>query len=343
MQMPPAERDAAIMPEVCDDDLDVLPLCPQKSVAAVVVTYNRKALLIECLAALLRQTCDIDRIVLLDNASTDGTPELLEASGYLANPIIDYVRLAVNVGGAGGFHEGVKRAYAAGYDWLWLMDDDIEPLPDALMTMLSFGDRSKCIQGAEVYLDGQRLEWERGSRIRKSGSRSIPEGSFDPDCIPVYVGCFEGMLISRYIVSKIGFPDKRFFMWYDDIAYGHLASKYTQILYIRKTCFIKKIKQDPEISNALGRLQRRLRVRRSQRFYYLIVRNEFLLYIYIRDAVEPIRFHARVASRLIRLSAITLFCEGSLINFRALWKGAWHGWRLGLSQSKEFDVTEVPR
>jgi rhamnopyranosyl-N-acetylglucosaminyl-diphospho-decaprenol beta-1,3/1,4-galactofuranosyltransferase len=94
------------------------------SVAAVVVTFNRKELLCECLDALLAQTYPVSRIVLIDNASSDGTAELLAEKGYLENEIFDYLRLPVNSGGAGGFHEGVKRAFEAGFDWLWLMDDE---------------------------------------------------------------------------------------------------------------------------------------------------------------------------------------------------------------------------
>ena len=112
------------------------------AVAAVVVTFNRKELLCECLDALLAQTFPVSRIVLVDNASTDGTYELLAEKGYLERGIFDYFRLPINSGGAGGFHEGVKRAYEAGFDWLWLMDADVEPMPGALERMISYANVS---------------------------------------------------------------------------------------------------------------------------------------------------------------------------------------------------------
>jgi len=108
----------------------------KEKIAAVVVTYNRKDLLKECLDALLNQTRPLDSIILIDNASTDGTPEFLKEKGYLDNPKIDYVRLPENTGGAGGFHEGVKRGYEKGYDWLWLMDDDALPEKSSLNNLL---------------------------------------------------------------------------------------------------------------------------------------------------------------------------------------------------------------
>jgi len=130
------------------------------TVCAVVVTYNRKNLLLECLDAIRKQTRPVGAIYIIDNASTDGTPEVLKDNGYISelpvsnlsepyeiehhinnlvngNPIkIFYVRMHRNTGSAGGFYEGVKRGYEGGYDWLWLMDDDGLPEKDCLMNQL---------------------------------------------------------------------------------------------------------------------------------------------------------------------------------------------------------------
>ena len=134
----------------------------KETVCAVVVTYNRKELLIECLDGLLRQTRPIDAIYIIDNASTDNTPEFLKEKGFIqelppknltkswekefeiknltdGQPIkLRYIRMHENTGGAGGFHEGVKRAYEKGYDWLWLMDDDAEPYENALQLLKDY-------------------------------------------------------------------------------------------------------------------------------------------------------------------------------------------------------------
>ncbi|HNS25876.1 MAG TPA: glycosyltransferase, partial [Methanobacteriaceae archaeon] len=118
-----------------------------ETVCAVVVTYNRRELLIECLDALRNQTRPVDAVYLVDNASTDDTPELLLEKGYLDlvpetgeeawertlkrdDLVVHYLRLSHNQGGSGGFHQGVKRAYQQGYQWLWLMDDDARPQED---------------------------------------------------------------------------------------------------------------------------------------------------------------------------------------------------------------------
>src|SRR5260370_41119663 len=109
------------------------------SVAAVIVTFNRKGLLVRCLEAVRAQTRPCDRVFIIDNASTDGTPELLADSGLL-DGMVDYVRLPVNTGSAGGFHEGMRGAYKSGHELLWLMDDHGCPAPGCLGTLMSRAD-----------------------------------------------------------------------------------------------------------------------------------------------------------------------------------------------------------
>jgi rhamnopyranosyl-N-acetylglucosaminyl-diphospho-decaprenol beta-1,3/1,4-galactofuranosyltransferase len=307
------------------------------SVAAVVVTFNRKELLCECLDALLNQTSPPGRIVLIDNASTDGTPELLLEKGYADNEVLDYIRLPVNSGGAGGFHEGVKRAYEAGFEWLWLMDDDVEPMPGALEKMLSHQNVSQCIQGCKVFRDGQSEDWERWANVDDSGRRSPSREPSSREYISAQTGCFEGMLIHRQIVSRIGFPDKRFFIGGDDVAYGYMASKHTQVIYLREACFLKKINK-LGYPGLLQRLRDRFLNRRSYRFYFLCVRNEILLYGYIHDTVRARRFAVRIGKLLLMHSVTTLFFERSITNFAGLWKGTFQGYALMTSPSREFDL-----
>ena len=79
----------------------------KNNVLAVVVTYNRKQLLLECIEALqkLEETkCDI---LIVNNASTDDTEETVKA---MASDTLLYVNTGANLGGAGGFNYGIKYA-----------------------------------------------------------------------------------------------------------------------------------------------------------------------------------------------------------------------------------------
>src|SRR5690554_4105278 len=101
---------------------------------AVVVTFNRKELLKECLRGIEAQILPVKHVIIIDNHSTDGTPEII--NNFIAGKdYFSYVRLPKNSGGAGGFRKGVELAFQQGYEWIWLMDDDVEPRPDCLEKM----------------------------------------------------------------------------------------------------------------------------------------------------------------------------------------------------------------
>jgi rhamnopyranosyl-N-acetylglucosaminyl-diphospho-decaprenol beta-1,3/1,4-galactofuranosyltransferase len=186
----------------------------RETVAAVVVTFNRKQLLTECLDALLAQGRPVDRIFVIDNASSDGTPELLEERGYLESPSIYYISLPENVGGAGGFYEGMKRGYDAGFDWLWVMDDDGRPTQNALDVLLNSSE----LQGTRnraplVVSDLDNLTLTFGVHYRGGIVKSIDEIS---DTTVEDANYFLGNLFHRSIIERAGYPKKEMFIWGDE-------------------------------------------------------------------------------------------------------------------------------
>lgn len=120
-----------------------------EKVIAVIVTYNRIKLLKECLNAVLSQTYKVHKIVLIDNASTDGTVDLFIKGGEYDKDVIDYRKMETNLGGAGGFYEGIKICRDMECDYVWIMDDDTIPYTDCLEELMSA--RSK-IEGKIGYL-----------------------------------------------------------------------------------------------------------------------------------------------------------------------------------------------
>jgi GT2 family glycosyltransferase len=191
------------------------------TVAAVVVTYNRRALLAECLAALHAQTRPPERILVVDNASTDGTAAWLRE----AHPEVDLLALATNEGGAGGFHEGMRRAHAEGADWLWLMDDDTIPRPDALAELLAAPARLGDAMPAPALL-ASRVEWADG-RLHPMNvpgfERTFPDrllAGAERGVMPLRTATFVSLLVHRSAVDRHGLPLKHFFIWSDDIEFS---------------------------------------------------------------------------------------------------------------------------
>ena len=106
---------------------------PEQRVCAVVLTYNREALLRECLSAIFAQTRRPDCVLVVDNASTSGPP----ISVCAEFPGVELLSLETNEGSAGGFHACLSAAYQRGGEWIWLMDDDVLPQPEALAALLT--------------------------------------------------------------------------------------------------------------------------------------------------------------------------------------------------------------
>ncbi|PKA95308.1 GT2 family glycosyltransferase [Bifidobacterium psychraerophilum DSM 22366] len=211
-------------------------------VAIVVVTYRRQELLGTLFESILKLTRAPWRVVVVDNEHAERTEGMVrefeeKVTRQWGRTIPDlgggdsrvvYAPQSDNLGGAGGFSAGVKRAYDLGAQWFWVMDDDVAVEPEGLERLGKWTDGHEVVQGARLDYDGGPFYWQ----YRFITSMGIP----DP-IAPAAFGqagyrvmntmCFEGGLFSRRIVESIGLPDPRFFIYWDDTMYGYLASKVT--------------------------------------------------------------------------------------------------------------------
>ena len=188
-------------------------------VVAVVVTYNRSGLLQQCLEAVLGQTRPPDAVVVVDNASTDRTSEVLEA---YADRVVR-IRMRFNVGGAGGFHRGMRWAFENGADWLWLMDDDGIPALDGLEVMLqpAYAGTLSLMNPVVVSLDDAE-DLSFGIGVDGIQTRSVPfiwSALKGGDVLPKQINPFNGTMLSRDLVARIGFPRREMFIWGDEVDY----------------------------------------------------------------------------------------------------------------------------
>lgn len=194
-----------------------------KRVAAAVVSFNRKDLLVECLDGVLRQTHPVERVLVVDNASTDGTQELLKERGLLTHPLVHYLRLPENIGGAGGFAEAVRLLREQDLEWLWLMDDDAEPYPDTLANLLSSPPAAEpavvALGPKVVHADGTVDRDQRGDfrkRLRPLAEDEYRLGEWRP---LGYIS-FCGSLVRASAARAVDLPRADFFIWGDDVEYS---------------------------------------------------------------------------------------------------------------------------
>lgn len=193
-----------------------------RSVAAVVVTHNRAVKLRQTLDAIVSQRYPVARLIIVDNASSDGTEELL-AEWVAKYPSSLVLRLAENTGGAGGFAEGVRLGYQSGQDYLWLMDDDCYPEPGALEKLVNTWEDFEQVHGIAPGFVCSLVKWRE-----QTCEMNIPEPSGDFaryfesgrfHVIAVDHSSFVSVMFKRQRVAEVGLPIREFFIWFDDVEY----------------------------------------------------------------------------------------------------------------------------
>ena len=200
-----------------------------KKTAAIVVTYNRKELLKQNIEHLIAQSSrDSLDIVIIDNASTDGTNEHI--CSFIDNREIIYINTGENLGGAGGFHYGIKYAVENGYDYVWVMDDDCMPREKALEEFYRW---DKKLKGNYGFLSSKVL-WKDGSicamNVQKENKWKRLK-NFDK-VTPIQYASFVSLFIKAETIQKVGLPYKEFFIWADDWEYTRRISKQMKCYYI---------------------------------------------------------------------------------------------------------------
>ena len=196
------------------------------SIAAVVVTRNRLPLLRRCLKAIASQTHRPDEVIVVDNASTDGTSEWLESQ-----PVVS-IRQA-NEGSAGGFASGLQYALRESpCSRYWLLDDDAAPTDTCLeMLLCSNAARdARNVLGSIAISDqdpetlafkvpvlasySRRLDWYRQltDDVEYVVSHSSEMGY-------EWAMLFNSIIISRAMVQHVGVPRSELFIWGDEVEY----------------------------------------------------------------------------------------------------------------------------
>lgn len=198
-------------------------------VAAVLVTHNRPQLLLQALAALRAQTRPLDAIVVVDNGSDPpcmpDRPGGIGAAG--GHQEVKLLRSNVNLGGAGGFALGMTHAFAAGYDWIWLLDDDAMARPDALAQLLDALDALEGLGAGIGALCGTVREFgdialrhRRRYHLPTGIELPLPRSAYEGPPCRVDTASFVGFLVAASAIAEVGMPERGFFLSYDDTEYA---------------------------------------------------------------------------------------------------------------------------
>lgn len=286
------------------------------SVACVLVTYNRLDFLKKSLDCLFKQSHKIDNIVIVNNNSTDGTIEYLKR--FNNNDQISVINLKENVGGAGGFNVGLKKAHEFGpFDYYWIMDDDTLPTNNALRNLLkSLSD----LDENRVGLLASNVRW---GEKEEPAIMNIPAPSgmwnkyANKGLIKIGSSSFVSMLVSNKALEECGLPIKEFFIWGDDVDFSQRVTDKYDGYFVSDSIVNHATKYntavdlvDEENPNRIGR-------------YFYAIRNKFYM-----DKQNGVKSIVKNEASYIYLVLILIFGHHNykMKKIGALAKGHFFGW-----------------
>lgn len=287
----------------------------KNKVLALVVTYNRKDLLLECIEALLKQelTCDI---LVIDNASTDGTQDSL--SSFVTSGQIDYINTGENLGGAGGFNFALKEGASRDYDYFWLMDDDTIAHPDTLQEFMNaaqaLDNRFGYLSSFAKFTDGKPCQMNLQD-VTKDWYDGIEAYN---GLVKIERATFVSFFIKKETVMTYGLPIKGFFIWVDDTEYSLRIAKHLPSYLVQSSQITHKMQVNASTGWRVFMNESSDRVDR----YFYNVRNKF----YVNKQDGFLASVSYVAKQVV-LSLLLLFGSKHyrFKKFAIVWKGVFAG------------------
>ena len=217
--------------------------------AVVIVTYNREQLLRECVYRIQSQTIPAGSVIIVNNASTDGTSGYLEQLSSESN-IYEIINSKENLGGAGGFAKGIEAACKKDIDCILIIDDDAmleSCYMEYLLNARQQHPEHRAFAGT-VKVNGTVDPFHRKNLSRYGMLlKNCPQGEYQKEYFECDIASFCGMLVDTDIVKKIGFPHAEYFIWHDDAEYSLRIIKHSRFLVVPQAVLNHKTKPKQEV------------------------------------------------------------------------------------------------
>ncbi len=291
------------------------------NVASVTVSYNNKLTLKKHIESLLAQTCSLKEIIVVDNASTDGTQEMISA---LFGERITFIPLLTNTGVAGGLTVGLKHAFKKGYDWFWIFDQDSVPVPSALEALIKvqrilqptdpigiLASLPICNETGVIY-EG----WSWHDRIRKIPSSWQSQPVYFVDTV-----ISSGSMIRREVIREVGYPREEYFIDFVDHEYNLRVRKKGFRIAVVTNSIIHHSIGNPKIVARLG--NQRIRLRHPPWREYYKSRNETYTIWYHIPGWRAKIFSFAILLR--RIFGIAIYDDKRVQRLKMILLGFWHG------------------
>jgi GT2 family glycosyltransferase len=201
----------------------------QPHIVTIVLNTNRRRDTLECLASLERDACPNCTVIVLDNASTDGSVEAIRSEF----PAVQIIPLVENRGYAGNNNVGIEAGLAQGADWVFVLNEDTVLAPDCLSRLVEAGegDPRVGIVGPMVYhYNEPQVIQSAGGKLSSQwvathvGQNEVDQGQYSTSRRVDWIsGC--GILVRRAVIEQIGMLDERFYYYWEETEWCIRARK----------------------------------------------------------------------------------------------------------------------
>lgn len=204
------------------------------NLGVVVVTYNRLEKLKKSLSAYEQQTFQPAIILVINNASTDGTKEYLDQwvnVDTFTGTLRKIIHCETNTGGAGGFTTGIQHILTMNVDWVWLADDDAYPEKDCLRLISDYYSSLPFVEQEKINSLCAKVVGNNGNvsclhrrQIIKNALQikevPIRETDFVLPATAIDLFSFVGVAIKTSAIEQVGLPHSDYFIFFDDSEYA---------------------------------------------------------------------------------------------------------------------------
>lgn len=192
----------------------------QPLVFSIILNTNRRDDTLACLESLQNSTYINHRILVLDNASKDGSVDAIQTE----YPNVEIIKLTENLGYAGNNNVGISAAINAGADWVFVLNEDTILAKDCLAQLVSVGKINPKIGilGPMVYHhDEPDVIQSAGGSLSATwesihvGQNTLDQGQYsNPRTVDWISGC--AILVRKEVIQEVGMLDERFFYYWEE-------------------------------------------------------------------------------------------------------------------------------
>ncbi|MDP2654681.1 MAG: glycosyltransferase family 2 protein [Candidatus Omnitrophota bacterium] len=291
-------------------------------VGVIVINWNCFQDTAECVEALKKSTYQNIEIIVVDNASTDGSAEKVEQS----IPGIVFIKSKDNLGWAGGNNLGVRDALNKGIDYVLLLNADAFVEPDTIEKMVRKAESSPdigLVSPVLYYFSSRRLQhcgaginWEKCTKICPTDIRDIDK--IPPDRFWVW---FTATLVKRKVIDVIGLFEEKYFCYCEDQEYS---------LRAYRAGFKIAVATDAKVFHRCHEIDVKGQADLPPYFFFYITRNNF--FFFQKYSSRKFRFYRKFLAKTFaelghsqkegRLEAVDAYLDGLYCGLKGI-AGRW--------------------